>query len=87
MVVFERQIYFAQMECGDESNKQWFKIAQPSIYLITFTTLTVFQIFQSSPKLTVLLVRRLSKLPALWVYFPFLASLVVFVWTKEQGRS
>ena len=29
------------------------------------------------------LVRRLSKLPALWVYFPFLASLVVFVWTKE----
>ena len=29
------------------------------------------------------LVRRLSKLPALLVYFPFLASLIVFVWTKE----
>ena len=48
--MFDRQIYFAQMEWGDESNKQWFKIAQPTIYLITFTTLTVFQIFQSSLK-------------------------------------
>ena len=50
MVVFDKQIYFAQMEWGDESNKQWFKIAQPTIYLINVTTLTVFQMFQSSPK-------------------------------------
>ena len=70
MVVFDRQIYFAQMEWGDGSNKQWFKIAQPTIYLIKHL-------------LCVFLVNRLSKLPALWVYFPFLASLVVFVWTKE----
>ena len=36
MVVFDRQIYFAQMEWGDESNKQWFKIAQLTIYLILY---------------------------------------------------
>ena len=41
--MFDRQIYFAQMEWGDESNKQWFKIAQPTIYLIKFATLTVFR--------------------------------------------
>ena len=52
-------------------------------YLMKFTTLTVLQIFQSSSKWRVFLVRRLSKLPALWVYFPFSASLIVFVWTKE----
>ena len=50
MVVLDRQIYFAQMEWGDESNKQWFKIAQPTIYLIKFTLFTVFHIFQSKPK-------------------------------------
>ena len=50
MVVFDREIYFAQMEWGDESNKQWFKIVQPTIYLIKITTLTLFQIFQSSPE-------------------------------------
>ena len=52
MAVFDRQFYFAQMEWGDESNKQWFKIAQLTIiiYLIKFTTFAVFQIFQSSPK-------------------------------------
>ena len=49
-VLFDRQIYFAHMEWGDESNKRWFKIIQPTIYLIKFTTLPVFQIFQSSPK-------------------------------------
>ena len=46
MVVFERQIYFAQMEWGDKRNKQWFKIAQPTICLIKFTTLTVFRYFK-----------------------------------------
>ena len=81
--MFDRQIYFAEMEWGDESKKEWFKIAQPTIYLIKFTTPTMFRIFLGGPKRRVFLVRRLSKLGALWVYFPFLASLVVFVWTKE----
>ena len=31
MVVFDEQIYFAQMEWGDLSKKQWFKLAQPTI--------------------------------------------------------
>ena len=43
MVVFDRQIYFAQMEWGDESNKQWFKIAQPAIYLINLQHLLCFR--------------------------------------------
>ena len=34
MVVFDTQIYLAQMEWGDESNKQWFKIAQLTIIIL-----------------------------------------------------
>ena len=89
MVVFGRQSYFAQMKWGDESNKKWFKINQPPTFLIEIKTLALFEIFQGSPKeeqtllVQFFLIRRLSKLSMLRVYFPFLASLVVFIWTKE----
>ena len=88
MAVFDRQIYFTEMEWGDESNKKWFKIAQRTTYLMAFITITVFLNIakQSKVKSVVLpeclgvnssrsmfLIRHLSKLPMLWVYIPFLA--------------
>ena len=94
MAVFDRQIYFSEMEWGDESNKKWFKIAQRTTYLIKFITITVFLNIpkQSKVKSVVLpeclgvnssrsmfFISHLSKLPILWVYIPFLASLVVFL--------
>ena len=43
MVAFERQIYFAQMEWGDESNKQWFKSSNPQFIQYNLQHLLCFR--------------------------------------------
>ena len=50
VVVFDKQIYFALMEWGDESNKKWFKIAQPTPHLINFLCFKYCKVVQLKVK-------------------------------------